>query len=126
MEQARQPVFYADLLVEELFGLSATGVRYRDIPRFPAVNRDLALVVDKNVSYSEMEKIALTSGIAQLSSVGLFDVFESDRLGAGKKSMALSFVFLDEQKTLTDKEIDGWMNKIMTTLEKDLQAEIRK
>ena len=56
----------------------------------------------------------------------LFDIFESEKLGADKKSLAVSFTFLDEEKTLTDKEIDGWMNKIMTTFEKDLQAEIRK
>jgi phenylalanyl-tRNA synthetase beta chain len=56
----------------------------------------------------------------------LFDIFESEKLGAEKKSMAVNFTFLDEEKTLTDQEIDGWMNKIMSTLEKDLQAEIRK
>jgi phenylalanyl-tRNA synthetase beta chain len=56
----------------------------------------------------------------------LFDVFESEKFGAGKKSMAINFTFLDEEKTLTDPEIDGWMNRIMTSLEKDLQAEIRK
>ena len=56
----------------------------------------------------------------------LFDVFESEKLGAGKKSFAVSFTFLDEEKTLTDKEIDGMMSRIMTTMEKELSAEIRK
>jgi len=56
----------------------------------------------------------------------LFDVFESEKLGAGKKSMAINLTFQDQEKTLTDKEIDAWMNKIMTTLEKELNAEIRK
>jgi phenylalanyl-tRNA synthetase beta chain len=56
----------------------------------------------------------------------LFDIFESEKLGIGKKSMAVNFTFLDEGKTLTDIEIDGWMNTIMSTLEKDLSAEIRK
>jgi phenylalanyl-tRNA synthetase beta chain len=61
-----------------------------------------------------------------LKEVKLFDVFQSEKLGADKKSLAVNFTFQDEEKTLTDKEIDNWMNKIMNTLEKDLQAEIRK
>jgi len=64
--------------------------------------------------------------LSKLHAVKLFDVFESEKLGAGKKSMAVNFTFLDDEKTLTDQEIEGWMNKIMSTLEKDLQAEIRK
>jgi phenylalanyl-tRNA synthetase beta chain len=61
-----------------------------------------------------------------LQSIQLFDIFESEKLGAGKKSLAVSFTFLDEEKTPTDKDIDGMMNKIMNALEKELQAEIRK
>jgi phenylalanyl-tRNA synthetase beta chain len=64
--------------------------------------------------------------LSKLQGINLFDIFESEKLGAGKKSIAVNFTFLDEEKTLTDIEIDGWMNTIMTTLEKDLQAEIRK
>jgi phenylalanyl-tRNA synthetase beta chain len=64
--------------------------------------------------------------INQLLDMRLFDVFESEKLGSGKRSMAISFTFLDKEKTLTDKEIDGMMNKIMMALEKDLNAEIRK
>ncbi|HEX2534296.1 MAG TPA: hypothetical protein VHK69_11195, partial [Chitinophagaceae bacterium] len=62
----------------------------------------------------------------RLQGVRLFDVFQSEKLGAGKKSMAVNFTFLDPEKTLTDKEIDGWMNKIMASLEKELGAEIRR
>ena len=64
--------------------------------------------------------------LSKLQDVRLFDVFESEKLGKDKKSMAISFTFLDEEKTLTDKEIDSWMNKIMQGLEKDVNAEIRK
>jgi phenylalanyl-tRNA synthetase beta chain len=64
--------------------------------------------------------------LAKLQEVKLFDIFESEKLGTDKKSIAVSFTFLDEEKTLTDKEIDGWMNKIMVVLESDLKAEIRK
>ena len=64
--------------------------------------------------------------LAQLQHTKLCDVFESEKLGLDKKSLAINFTFLDEEKTLTDKEIDGWMNKIMTSFEKELGAEIRK
>jgi len=62
----------------------------------------------------------------KLQGIRLFDVFESEKLGAGKKSIAINFTFLDQEKTLTDQEIDGWMKAIITSLEKNLQAEIRK
>jgi phenylalanyl-tRNA synthetase beta chain len=64
--------------------------------------------------------------LPKLQDIKLFDIFESEKLGTGKKSMAVNFTFIDEEKTLTDKEIDGWMGRIMTTLEKEVQAEIRK
>lgn len=62
----------------------------------------------------------------KLQGLHLFDIFESEKLGADKKSLAISFTFLDEEKTLTDQEIDGWMHQLMATLEKELNAEIRK
>jgi phenylalanyl-tRNA synthetase beta chain len=71
---------------------------------------------------AKLEKLKLD----KLQEVKLFDVFESEKLGADKKSLAVNFTFLDDKKTLTDKEIDGWMNRIMVTLEKELGAEIRK
>jgi len=74
----------------------------------------------------DVEKSIFKIKLNKLRQIKLFDIFESEKLGAGKKSLAVNFTFLDEEKTLTDKEIDGWMNTIMSTLEKDLQAEIRK
>ena len=82
--------------------------------------------MDKNVSYAQIEQIALANKMEQLKSVNLFDIFESEKLGAGKKSMAVSFTFLDENKTLTDVEIDGYMNKLIADYEKNINAEIRK
>jgi phenylalanyl-tRNA synthetase beta chain len=64
--------------------------------------------------------------LSKLQDIRLFDIFESDKLGKDKKSLAVNFTFIDEEKTLTDLEIDGWMNKIMITLEKETGAEIRK
>ena len=84
------------------------------------------MVVPKHLAYAEVEKSVNNLKLSKLQEVKLFDIFESGKLGTDKKSIAVSFTFLDEEKTLTDKEIDGWMNNIMTTLEKELNAEIRK
>jgi phenylalanyl-tRNA synthetase beta chain len=73
-----------------------------------------------------VEKLVHKLQLGKLQEVKLFDIFESEKLGIDKKSLAINFTFLDTEKTLTDKEIDGWMNKIMSTLEKELGAEIRK
>ena len=120
------PVFYADLNWDLITAVGSTGVEYREISKFPAVTRDLALVVDKNVSYNQIEGIALSRKIQELRSVRLFDVFESGKLGADKKSLAVSFIFLDETKTLTDKEIDTFMQQIIASYEELVGAEIRK
>ena len=90
------------------------------------MERDLALVVPKTLNYSAIKDQISRLKLSKLSDLKLFDVFESEKFGADRKSMAINLTFLDEEKTLTDKEIDGWMNKIMITLEKELQAEIRK
>ena len=123
----KQPVYYAsfnwDALAEQA-GKQAAGIR--ELPRYPSVQRDLAMVVSRDMSWGLVEETVQKINLGKLRDIRLFDIFESEKLGAGKKSMAVNFTFLDEEKTLTDKEIDGWMAKIMTTLEKDLQAEIRK
>ena len=122
----KHPVFYIDLNWDNILSHKIKPIQYKEISKFPSVNRDLAVLVDKNVSYSQIEQIALSSKIDQLTSIQLFDVFESEKLGADKKSMAVSFTFLDETKTLTDKEIDGFVQKIVTGFETNLKAEIRK
>lgn len=123
----KQPVFFADLNWDVL-SRTAAGYKpaFQAIPKFPSVQRDLAIVVGRQLSYGEVEKAVQKIKLGKLQQLKLFDIFESEKLGKDKKSMAISFTFLDEEKTLTDKEIDGWMNKIMSTLEKELQAEIRK
>ena len=123
----RQPVYFAALnwnLVSE--SASRNKTKIQEISRFPAVQRDIAMVVAKQLPYEKVESSVQKMRLKQLQTMQLFDIFESDKLGADKKSMAVSFTFLDNEKTLTDKEIDGWMSKIMSTLEKELQAEIRR
>jgi phenylalanyl-tRNA synthetase beta chain len=123
----KQPVFFADFywnVIVELAGKSP--IEYREVSKFPPVYRDLAIVVPKTLAYGEVELAVQKAKISKLQELSLFDIFESDKLGAGKKSMAISFTFVDEEKTLTDKEIDAMMGKIMTSFEKELEAEIRK
>lgn len=123
----RQPVFFAGINWSLLAGLAGKRTpSIRELPRYPAVQRDLALVVPREMSWGEVEETVQKIRIGKLRDIRLFDIFESEKLGSDKKSMAVNFTFLDEEKTLTDKEIDGWMTRIMTTLEKDLRAEIRK
>ena len=94
--------------------------------KYPSVKRDLAIIVPAQLAYAEVEKSVNKLKLDKLQEVKLFDIFESEKLGADKKSIAVSFTFLDQKKTLTDKEIDVWMSKIMAALEKELNVEIRK
>ena len=120
------PVFYADinwtLLMKEVRN---SKVSYSEISKFPSVKRDLALLVDKAVSFAEIQKIAFESERKLLKSVELFDVYEGKNLEAGKKSYAVSFVILDETKTLADKQIEAIMAKIQSNLEQKLGAKLR-
>ncbi len=122
----KQPVFFADFYWDHILDHAAKQVQFREIAKYPSVERDLAMVVPQSMKYEAIQEQVAKLQLKNLKHIKLFDVFESEKLGSGKKSMAINLSFLDEEKTLTDKEIDAWMNKIMTTLEKELQAEIRK
>lgn len=123
----RQPVIMIDLLLPEMMDLlEANRIRYKEVNKFPVVQRDLSMVVDAKRTYGEMEAAVASLQLSMLRQHRLFDVFESEKLGAGKKSMAMSFFFSDEEKTLTDKEVDKMMGQIIGQLEKAVAAEIRK
>ena len=119
-------VYYAELswtlLVKEI---KKSKVTFSEISKFPAVKRDLALLLEKNVQFAEIEKIATESERKLLKDVALFDVYEGKNLPAGKKSYAVSFYLQDEGKTLNDKQIDAIMKKIQTNLEQKLGAQLR-
>ncbi len=122
----KQTVCFADLNWDAVLeALPTVDKKYKEISKFPAVQRDLALVVDKQVTYASLEKAAKSTQINQLRSVSLFDVFEDKKLGEDKKSMALSFTFLDEYKTLTEAEIEAMVAKLITVFEKEVQAQVR-
>lgn len=124
----KQDVFFADInwgLVLKLVAARKEKPLSELAKQLP-VQRDLALVVPAGTAYSTLEQTVQKIKLGKLQSMQLFDVFESEKLGAGKKSLAVSFTFLDNEKTLTDKEIDGMMQKIMKAVETELNAEIRK
>ena len=119
-------VFYADIDWEFLFSLLRPGnVTIKDIPKFPAVRRDLSLLLDRDVTFEQIRELAFKSERKLLKSVELFDVYEGKNLEAGKKSYAVSFVLQDPSKTLNDKLIDKVMQKIRSALERELGAQLR-
>lgn len=123
----KQAVFVMDIRFDALLdAVQSTRIRYKEVNKFPVVQRDLALVVNRSATYDAIEAAAKKIKLPKLKEMRLFDVFESDKLGADKKSMAVSFLFVDEEKTLTDKEVDAMMAKLVQGFESDLSAEIRK
>ncbi len=124
----KQPVFFVTFFWDTLSAIkeSAAKTAFAGIPKYPTVERDLAMVVSRSLSYGEITEAVNKIKLNRLKKMTLFDIFESEKLGADKKSFAVNFIFQDEEKTLTDAEIDGWMNKIIRTVEKEFQAEIRK
>ncbi len=100
-------------------------VRYTEISKYPAVSRDLALLLDKGVEFAAIERVAYQTEKKLLRSVELFDVYEGKNLPAGKKSYAVNFILQDETKTLNDKQIDAIMNKLIANIKRELNAELR-
>jgi len=123
----KQPVFFADFDWQALMTQAeGTEIKIEEIAKFPVVYRDLAVVVPLQTKYAEAESAIQKLKLKYLQNVRLFDVFESDKLGKEKKSMAMSLTFLNKEKTLTDAEVDEMMKQIMKVLEKEVQAEVRK
>jgi len=120
-------VFYAEMDLEVLGQLLLIAPPViNEPPRFPEVRRDLSMLLDKKVSYSAIEALAFETERKILRHVNLFDVYQGDKIETGKKSYALSFYLRDDDKTLTDKDIDKVMNRLMESFEKRLEAVIRK
>lgn len=120
------PVYYADIHWNEVVkAVNKNVVSFHEISKYPAVSRDLALLIDKNVKFGDIERIANQTERKFLKKVELFDVYEGKNLPEGKKSYAVNFILQDESKTLTDKQIDAIMGKLINNLKKELNAELR-
>ena len=121
-----QEVLFADFNWDNILEVAKRNkITFTDIPKYPEVRRDFALLLDQSVSFEEIHKIANQSEKQLLKNVNLFDVYEGKNLPKGKKSYAVSFTLQDEHKTLTDKQIDKIMSKLQSSFEKQLGAELR-
>jgi phenylalanyl-tRNA synthetase beta chain len=122
----KQELFFAELNTSLLFKSASPKLVIQEIVKFPEVKRDLSLVLDAPVRYEEIRKLVLDTEKRLIKNIVVFDVYEGDNIPKGKKAYALSFTLLDENKTLTDEEIDKTMNKLIKAFEEQLSAIIRK
>ena len=113
------------LITSCLKAVRKNKVTFTEVCKYPAVSRDLALLVDNAVEFAQIEQIAYQTEKKLLKRVELFDVYEGDKLPAGKKSYAVNFILQDEEKTMGDKQIEAIMNKLIAQLKKQLNAELR-
>jgi phenylalanyl-tRNA synthetase beta chain len=121
----KQEVFYADFNWALVLKLISNKIKFTEIPKYPEVRRDLALLIDQNVSYDSIYNIARQTEKTLLKDINLFDVYEGEKLPEGKKSYALSFTIQDHSKTLTDVQIDKIMSKLQKNFETELGASLR-
>lgn len=123
----RVPVWLADIHWQNWLAAGNTkSIRFREISKFPIVQRDLSFVANNDVTFEDIDRLLAGLSIKQLKSYRLFDIFKSDKLGKNKQSMAMNFTLLDEEKTMKDEEVDRIMGKITNSIEETLKAEIRK
>ena len=123
----KQDVFFADICWDVwVKAMAANKVSYKEVPKFPAVTRDLAIVLDTAVTYKHVEDVTAALKLEGLQSFGLFDVFESEKLGAGKKSYALNYTFQLQDRTLTNTEMEQLMKQLMDSYKTKLNAIIRE
>ena len=122
----KQPVFAAEISWPALFELvKRNKIRYKELPKFPEVRRDLAILLDESVTYADLRKSAFRVGKKLLKQVGLFDVYRGDKIAEGKKQYALSFVLQDLEKTLTDNDVERVMSKLLSTFQNEFGAVLR-
>ena len=122
----KQPVFAAEISWPALFELvKRNRIKYKELPKFPEVRRDLALLLDESVTYADLRRSALRVGKKLLKQVGLFDVYRGDKIAEGKKQYALSFVLQDLDKTLTDNDVERVMSKLLSTFQNEFGAVLR-
>jgi phenylalanyl-tRNA synthetase beta chain len=122
----KQPVLHIDIDWDAICTAAIkVNTKYKEWSKYPSVQRDIAILVDKGIIYQTIEQSIFKAGVKKLTGVQLFDIFESEKIGVNKKSMAINLTFIDEEKTLTDKEIEGFVQKIVTNLEKEIGASLR-
>ena len=119
-------VFFADFnWTRTTNAVKKSAVHFTEVPKYPSVSRDLALLLDANIEFAQVEQVARQTEKKLLKKVELFDVYEGDRLPEGKKSYAVNFILQDAEKTMSDKQIDAIMNKLIANFKKQLNCELR-
>ena len=118
--------YLAEINVTKLVKYSKANKKYVEVPKFPAVERDIAVIVDENVEVGQIEKIIVKKSKKLLESTKLFDIYRDEKIGENKKSVAFSLIFRNKNKSLSDEEINPIMEAIIAELEKQLGAELRK
>jgi phenylalanyl-tRNA synthetase beta chain len=123
----KNPMYFADFRMDALLESASEGkLQVNEIPRFPAIRRDIAIILSKQVSYADVEKTIVRVGDRLLTDCHLFDIYENtEALGAGKRSLAISLVFQDHARTLTDMEVNASVQKIVSALGKEHDAVLR-
>jgi len=122
----KQEVFSAEFNWEVILDLvSSHRIFFKPLPRFQVVTRDFSLLLDRKVTFESLRSLAFSTEKKLLRKVSLFDVYEGDKIEKGKKSYALTFTLLDEDRTLTDKQIDKAMMRIARAFESELGASVR-
>ena len=118
--------YLAEVNITKLVKYSRVNKKHTEIPKFPAVERDIAMLVDETVEVGQIEKIIIKKGKKILENLKLFDIYRDEKLGENKKSVAYSLMFRDKNKTLSDEEVNTIMKSIIEELQKVLGAELRK
>ena len=126
MFDIKQDVFYAEINWENIIRtIKARNIRFSELPKYPWVRRDLALLVNKSFKFSDIRELAFKTERNILQEVDLFDVYESDTLGKDKKSYAVSFILRDDRQTLTEKSIEKVMSALVKAFEREFGATLR-
>jgi len=126
MFDIRQDVWYGEINWENILKLlKGRQIRFRELPRYPWVRRDLALILDKSINFSQIRDLAFKTERNILQEVDLFDVYESEAMGSDKKSYAVSFILRDERQTLTEKNIEKVMGAFIKAFEREFGATLR-
>src|SRR5699024_6110085 len=114
-----------EIKAEPMFTFEKQALKYDPIAKFPSITRDIALVVDKDITAGELETVIRSAGGRLLHEVHVFDLYEGDKMEAGKKSIAFSLTYQDKEKTLTDEEVINANEKVLTAVKEQCKAELR-